>query len=126
MSSTISKIVAKTRDSRTTSEEATTLSTSGSLCSLSEVLIDRYVIIQKLGWGHFSTVWLCRDFKYDTYVAIKVQKSASHYLDAAYDEVELLQKASKLSTSPEWKERLKKIYGVVWTDHSEQESIHEG
>jgi len=59
-------------------------------------------------------------------VAIKVQKSASHYLDAAYDEVELLQKASKLSTSPEWKERLKKIYGVVWTDHSEQESLHEG
>jgi serine/threonine-protein kinase SRPK3 len=77
----------------------------------SEVLIDRYVIMQKLGWGHFSTVWLARDFKYGTYVAIKVQKSASHYLDAAYDEVELLQKAAKLSTSDEWRERLKTIHG---------------
>ena len=26
-----------------------------------EVLLDRYVIIQKLGWGHFSTVWLSKD-----------------------------------------------------------------
>ena len=78
--------------------------------------MDRYVIMQKLGWGHFSTVWLARDFKYDTYVAIKVQKSANHYLDAAFDEVELLQKAAKYSGSEEWKERLRKIHGVA--DHS--------
>lgn len=69
--------------------------------------------MQKLGWGHFSTVWLARDFKYGTYVAIKVQKSASHYLDAAYDEVELLQKAAKMSTSKEWRDRLQQIYGVI-------------
>lgn len=87
----------------------------------SEVLIDRYVIVQKLGWGHFSTVWLARDFKYGTYVAIKVQKSASHYLEAAYDEVELLQKAAKMSTSEAWKERLKQIYGV---DFDYQEKFH--
>ena len=24
----------------------------------------RYVIVRKLGWGHFSTVWLARDNKY--------------------------------------------------------------
>jgi serine/threonine-protein kinase SRPK3 len=35
-------------------------------------------------------VWLSRDFKYDTYVAVKVQKSAEHYIEAAYDEVEVL------------------------------------
>lgn len=52
-----------------------------------EIYLDRYVIIQKLGWGHFSTVWLCKDLKYNTYVALKVQKSAQHYLEAAYDEV---------------------------------------
>ena len=52
-----------------------------------EVLHDRYVVIQKLGWGHFSTVWLCKDFKFETYVAVKVQKSASNYMEAAYDEV---------------------------------------
>ena len=37
-----------------------------------EVLLDRYVIIQKLGWGHFSTVWLTKDLKYNNYVAMKV------------------------------------------------------
>jgi len=46
---------------------------------LGEVMNDRYIIVQKLGWGHFSTVWLARDRKHDTYVALKVQKSASHY-----------------------------------------------
>lgn len=37
-----------------------------------EVMLDRYVIIQKLGWGHFSTVWLTKDLKYNNYVAVKV------------------------------------------------------
>ena len=41
-----------------------------------EILMDRYVIIQKLGWGHFSTVWLTKDLRYNSYVALKVQKSA--------------------------------------------------
>lgn len=58
---------------------------------IGEVIQGRYVIIQKIGWGHFSTVWLSKDFKYDTYVALKIQKSAPHYLEAAYDEVEILQ-----------------------------------
>jgi serine/threonine-protein kinase SRPK3 len=52
-----------------------------------EVLMNRYVLIQKLGWGHFSTVWLAKDFKYSTYVAVKIMKSAKHYLEASYDEV---------------------------------------
>eukprot|EP01006_Ploeotia_vitrea_P036520 TRINITY_DN66028_c6_g1_i1.p1 TRINITY_DN66028_c6_g1~~TRINITY_DN66028_c6_g1_i1.p1 ORF type:complete len:745 (+),score=378.50 TRINITY_DN66028_c6_g1_i1:260-2236(+) len=55
----------------------------------------RYVIEQKLGWGHFSTVWLATDqTKPDTdprkLVAIKFQKSASQYTEAAEDEIELL------------------------------------
>ena len=67
-----------------------------------ECLIGRYVVLQKLGWGHFSTVWLCMDLRHDTYVAIKIQKSASHYLEAAFDEVEILQKAVKHSETKEW------------------------
>ena len=55
-----------------------------------EILMDRYVIIQKLGWGHFSTVWLTKDLRYNSYVALKVQKSAQHYVEAAYDEVDIL------------------------------------
>ena len=74
-----------------------------------ECLIGRYVVLQKLGWGHFSTVWLCKDLKYETYVAIKLQKSASHYLEAAFDEVEILQKAVKHAQTKEWFEDLYKF-----------------
>ena len=67
-----------------------------------EIMIERYVIVQKLGWGHFSTVWLARDLKYNTYIALKVQKSAQHYLEAAYDEVEILDVAAKNTERPDW------------------------
>jgi serine/threonine-protein kinase SRPK3 len=50
-----------------------------------EVLINRYVLVQKLGWGHFSTVWLAKDFKHGNYVAVKIMKSSPHYLEASYD-----------------------------------------
>lgn len=75
-----------------------------------EVLNGRYVILQKLGWGHFSTVWLSRDTKFNTYVAIKIQKSESRYLEAAFDEVEILQKAVKQAYNPEWLRDLHQIY----------------
>lgn len=39
-----------------------------------EVFLNRYIIVQKLGWGHFSTVWLTKDLKFDTFVALKIQK----------------------------------------------------
>ena len=67
-----------------------------------EILLDRYIIIQKLGWGHFSTVWLTKDLKYNSYVAIKVQKSAQHYLEAAYDEVEILDQVAKNWRCQRW------------------------
>lgn len=51
----------------------------------------RYVVLAKLGWGHFSTVWLAQDIQAGgAHVALKVQKSASHYTEAAYDEIEIL------------------------------------
>lgn len=75
-----------------------------------EIYSDRYIIIQKLGWGHFSTVWLSKDIKYDTYVAIKVQKSASHYIEAAYDEVEILDQVSSFWKRKEWQASLHKYY----------------
>jgi hypothetical protein len=60
---------------------------------------NRYIVVEKLGWGHFSTVWMCYDRKKSTpddpfFVAMKVQKSANHYRDAALDEVELLRNVS--------------------------------
>ncbi|GAB4856515.1 hypothetical protein Ancab_014432 [Ancistrocladus abbreviatus] len=49
-----------------------------------------YVVQSKLGWGHFSTVWLAWDTKNSRYVALKVQKSAQHYTEAAMDEITIL------------------------------------
>ena len=66
-----------------------------------DLLNNRYLIEQKLGWGHFSTVWLALDKvspKTDLrrrYVALKIQKSAQHYYEAARDEIELLAAAKE-------------------------------
>lgn len=59
---------------------------------IGEVYNGRYRVEEKLGWGHFSTVWLCLDLDAHNCVAMKVQKSASHYTEAALDEIELLNK----------------------------------
>ena len=63
--------------------------------ALGETFVDRYAVAAKLGWGHFSTVWLCKDAQKGNYVAMKVQKSAAHYTQAAGDEIDLLQTASR-------------------------------
>lgn len=47
-------------------------------------------MIRKLGWGHFSTVWLCWDLSLKQFVALKVVKSACHYTETALDEIKLL------------------------------------
>ncbi|BGP64695.1 hypothetical protein NBRC10512v2_006060 [Rhodotorula toruloides] len=47
---------------------------------------DRYVVVRKLGWGHFSTVCV------NKHVALKVVKSATHYTETALDEIKLLQR----------------------------------
>ena len=92
-----------------------------------EVLLNRYIIMQKLGWGRFSTAWLAKDTKYNTYVAIKIQKSAQQYIDAAYDEVEILQELEKHNFDEEWiksvkeywKDQPEKIKNGVERDHSQ-------
>ncbi|XP_021107960.1 SRSF protein kinase 3 isoform X3 [Heterocephalus glaber] len=50
----------------------------------------RYHVVRKLGWGHFSTVWLCWDIQRKRFVALKVVKSAGHYMETAVDEIKLL------------------------------------
>ncbi|KAM7264676.1 hypothetical protein ACFE04_002359 [Oxalis oulophora] len=55
----------------------------------------RYVVQSKLGWGHFSTVWLAWDTQHSRFVALKVQKSAQHYTEAAMDEITILQQIAE-------------------------------
>ena len=59
----------------------------------------RYIIVRKLGWGHFSTVWLAKDRVANRHVALKVVKSAPHYTETALDEIKLLQRL--VSANPE-------------------------
>ena len=77
---------------------------------IGEILLERYVIMQKLGYGHFSTAWLALDSKYGNYVAIKIQKSEERYIWAAYDEVEILQELAKHNFDKEWIESLREYY----------------
>lgn len=55
-------------------------------------------------------MWLTKDLKHNSYVAIKVQKSAQHYLEAAYDEVEILDKVASNWKSMEWSRSVKAYY----------------
>uniref|UniRef100_A0A8C8SV61 non-specific serine/threonine protein kinase n=1 Tax=Pelusios castaneus TaxID=367368 RepID=A0A8C8SV61_9SAUR len=47
-------------------------------------------VVRKLGWGHFSTVWLCWDIQRKRFVALKVVRSATQYTETAVDEIKLL------------------------------------
>lgn len=59
--------------------------------SVGEVFKDgRYTVVRKLGWGHFSTVWLSKDNESGKHVALKVVRSAAHYTETAIDEIKLL------------------------------------
>lgn len=55
-----------------------------------DVFVDRYQVVKKLGWGHFSTVWLCWDMAKSQFVALKVVKSAQTFTETALDEIQLL------------------------------------
>ncbi|KAI9660079.1 MAG: serine/threonine protein kinase, CMGC group [Bathelium mastoideum] len=52
----------------------------------------KYTVVRKLGWGHFSTVWLSKDNTTGKHVALKVVRSAAHYTETALDEIRLLNK----------------------------------
>jgi serine/threonine protein kinase len=60
---------------------------------------------RKLGWGHFSTVWLCWDLADKKFVALKVVKSASHYTETALDEIKLLKCVRDSDSADKLRER---------------------
>ncbi|KAM5443391.1 hypothetical protein MferCBS31731_001712 [Microsporum ferrugineum] len=61
---------------------------------LGDILHGRYEVVQKLGFGTYSTVWLTYDQKRSAYVAIKVCTA-----DAPLQEVEILRTLTKNQTN---------------------------
>lgn len=57
---------------------------------IGDLFLNRYHVTRKLGWGHFSTVWLCWDLVDKRFVALKVVKSAPHFTETALDEIKIL------------------------------------
>ncbi|MED6143479.1 hypothetical protein PIB30_006740 [Stylosanthes scabra] len=55
----------------------------------------RYIAQRKLGWGQFSTVWLAYDTTNSSYVALKIQKSAAQFVQAALHEIDVLSYIAK-------------------------------
>ncbi|XP_038668375.1 SRSF protein kinase 3-like isoform X2 [Scyliorhinus canicula] len=62
--------------------------------------------MKKLGWGHYSTVWLCWDLLKNTFVAVKVAKSARGFSEAAQDEIRLLKCVRWKNSKDPGKERI--------------------
>ena len=70
------------------------------LCS--EILDHRYLVLKKLGWGHFSTVWLALKLQDKQLYALKIQKSAQKYTDSAMEEEEILFDVAANFKNPKW------------------------
>ncbi|XP_041837625.1 SRSF protein kinase 2-like [Melanotaenia boesemani] len=76
---------------------------------IGDVFVDRYQVVKKLGWGHFSTVWLCWDMVTKRFVALKVVKSAPTFTETALDEIKLLKCVRDTDPKDPKRERVVKL-----------------
>ncbi|KAI0823116.1 Pkinase-domain-containing protein [Trametes gibbosa] len=74
----------------------------------------RYLVTRKLGWGHFSTVWLVKDNHNNRHSALKVVKSAGRYAETARDEIKLLRQVMDANPAHPGRSHI-----VLFLDHFE-------
>ncbi|XP_067408499.1 SRSF protein kinase 3 isoform X5 [Emydura macquarii macquarii] len=74
--------------------------------AMGDLFNGRYHVVRKLGWGHFSTVWLCWDLQRKRFVALKVVRSAAPYAETAADEIKLLKCVRDSDPSDPKRERI--------------------
>ena len=79
-------------------------------CHVGEILDSKYVCLKKLGWGHFSTVWLAFKLSDKQLYALKIQKSAERYLESGFEEEEILFEVASKFKDPEWQDFLRCFY----------------
>ena len=72
-----------------------------------EILDNRYIILKKMGWGHFSTVWLAFNFKDKRLYALKVMRSQLRYQDHGLEEETLNRVIADNHDNPLWVKSLK-------------------
>ncbi|EIE88937.1 hypothetical protein RO3G_13648 [Rhizopus delemar RA 99-880] len=74
----------------------------------------RYIICRKLGWGHFSTVWLAFDTLQDRHVALKIVKSAHRYTESALEEIKLLESVRSTNSASKGWQHVAQLLNYFW------------
>ncbi|KAG0778731.1 hypothetical protein G6F16_009802 [Rhizopus arrhizus] len=75
---------------------------------------NRYIICRKLGWGHFSTVWLALDTLTECHVALKIVKSAQRYTDSALEEIKLLESVKLTHPACPGYRHITQLFSYFW------------
>ena len=68
---------------------------------IGDIYDNRYRVVRKLGWGVYSTVWQCYDVRREREIALKIQKSAPEYTNAAMNEIEILENIRRQTLADE-------------------------
>lgn len=75
-----------------------------------EIIDSKYVVLKKLGWGHFSTVWLAFKLSDKQLYALKIQKSAEKYIESAFEEEEILYDVASKFKDEKWQKFLREHF----------------
>ena len=68
----------------------------------SEIIDGRYVILRKIGYGRFSTVWLALNLQDKKLNALKIQRSKIEYTDNALVEEQILHEVTSNFNNTKW------------------------
>ena len=71
------------------------------------MLDNRYIVLKKHGWGHFSTVWLAFNIKERKMYALKVMRSAERYTKTSFMEEEINRLVAENHNNPTWVETVR-------------------
>jgi serine/threonine protein kinase len=67
------------------------------------------MILKKLGWGHFSTVWLALKLQDKQLYALKIQKAAEKYTESALEEEEICYDVAANFKNTLWEKQVRRL-----------------